>query len=351
MIISLGEFINQLILNSTLFITVLLTMGVILINGWTDAPNSIATCVSTRSLSIRSAILLATVFNFLGVFVMTAVNSSVVQTIYKMVDFRGDTKASLAALCAAMLAIIIWAIIAAKFGIPTSEGHALIAGLSGAAIALQNGFSGINGNEWIKVVYGLLLSAFLGFSGGFVIDRIVERLFKNIDRRKATPFFMKAQIFASAAMAFMHGAQDGQKCMAVLIIGIFLVQGETTTPEFIIPVWLILFCSLVMAAGTAIGARRMIKKVGLEMMKLEPYQGFSADSAAAASLLASSAFGFPVSTTHTKTTAIVGVGVARRISYVKWGVVQEMVLAWILTFPGCGLVGYLMTFFFLKILN
>jgi len=158
MTISLTDFIDQVFSNPVLLITVVLTLGVVLVNGWTDAPNAIATCVSTRSMGARSAILMAAVFNFLGVFFMTMVNSTVAQTIYKMVDFRGDQHDALVALCAALFSIVIWATTAWWFGIPTSESHALIAGISGAAIALQGGISGINPNEWVKVLYGLGLS-------------------------------------------------------------------------------------------------------------------------------------------------------------------------------------------------
>ena len=344
-----GDFISQLSSNPILSITVVLTLGVLLVNGWTDAPNAIATCVASRSLPVRQAVLMAASFDFLGVFVMTLINSSVAQTIYKMVDFQGDLNASLAALCAAMVAIIIWATLAARLGIPTSEGHALIAGLSGAAIALQNGLSGINGDEWIKVVYGLFLSVLVGFTAGFGLARTAQSLFRSIDRRQAGPFFIKAQILASAGMAFMHGAQDGQKLMAVVILGIMLVNRVDPTVAFQIPIWLMLLCGLVMATGTAMGGRRIIKTVGMDMVRLEPYQGFAADAGAASSLLLSSLLGWPVSTTHTKTTAIMGVGVARRFSEVKWKVVRGMAAAWLLTFPGCGLVGYLMTFLFIRL--
>jgi len=167
MTITLGDFLSQLISNPALLITVILTLGVILVNGWTDAPNAIATCVSTRSLEPKKAIIMAAVFNFFGVFVMTMVSAKVAQTIYKMVDFGGDPKKALVALCAALFAIVVWATAAWAFGIPTSESHALIAGISGAAIALQGGLSGINGAEWMKVVYGLFMSTILGFGLGF----------------------------------------------------------------------------------------------------------------------------------------------------------------------------------------
>ncbi len=349
MTILFSDFISQLISNPALLITVILTLGVILVNGWTDAPNAIATCVSTRSISPRAAILMAAVFNFLGVLFMTLVNATVAQTIYKMVDFGGNSHDALIALCAALFAIVAWATAAWWFGIPTSESHALIAGISGAAIALHNGLGGINGSEWIKVIYGLVLSTGIGFSSGWIFVKLIENIFRRVDRRKTAGFFKKAQIAGGAAMAFMHGAQDGQKFMGVFMLGIFLANGQDTTTSFIIPIWLMILCSAVMALGTSIGGYRIIKAVGMDMVKLEKYQGFAADLAAASCLLLSSLTGIPVSTTHTKTTSIMGVGAAKRLSSVNWGVVKEMVYTWILTFPGCGVIGYLMAKLFMMI--
>lgn len=351
MTILFEDFLEQVFTNPTLTITVILTLGVVLVNGWTDAPNAIATAIATRSIKPQSAIMMAAVFNFLGVLVMTMINSSVAMTIYNMVDFGGDYHTALIALCAALFAIVIWATVAWYFGIPTSESHALIAGISGAAIALQGGFSGINGSEWIKVIYGLIFSTIMGFGMGFVIVKLVEFICKDMDRRKTLGFFKGAQVFGSAAMAFMHGAQDGQKFMGVFMLGIFLAAGKGNVTSFQIPLWLMLLCSIVMALGTSMGGYRIIKAVGMDMVKLEKYQGFSADFAAALCLLFSSIFGFPVSTTHTKTTAIMGVGSARRLSSVNWSLVKEMVMTWILTFPGCGIIGFLMAKLFMAIFS
>ena len=347
MSISFSEFWSQMFSNPALLITVILTLGVILVNGWTDAPNAIATCISTRSMGPRSAILMAAVFNFFGVFVMTSVNATVAMTIYNMVDFGGDTHEAFVALCAALVAIVIWATAAWIFGIPTSESHALIAGLSGAAIALQNGLGGINPHEWLKVIYGLLLSTFLGFILGFGSAKTVEGLFKRKDRVKTMGFFKGGQIFGGAAMAFMHGAQDGQKFMGVFMLGIFLAKGQGNVTEFDIPIWLMILCSAVMALGTSIGGYRIIKAVGMDMVKLEKYQGFAADTTGAGCLLLASLTGIPVSTTHAKTAAIMGVGAAKSVKSVNWGVVNEMVLTWVLTFPGCGLIGFLMAKLFM----
>jgi len=349
--ISLMSFLQQMVQNPALLITVLLTLGVVLVNGWTDAPNAIATCVSTRSMGVRPAILMAAVLNFFGVYIMTRANATIAGTIFKMVDFGGDSRLALIALCAAMFAIVLWATAAWYFGIPTSESHALIAGLSGAAIAYNGGLSGINGEEWMKVVYGLVLSTFLGFALGWLTVKIVVLIFRNIPRGRSRGFFKNMQIAGAAAMAFMHGAQDGQKFIGVFLIGIALTQGQfiETEGSVPIPLWTMLLCSIVMALGTSIGGYRIIKSVGMDMVKLEKYQGFSADLAAALSLMVATVCHLPVSTTHTKTTSIMGVGAAKRLSNINWGVVKEMGMAWVLTFPGCGLISWAMAKLFMQI--
>ena len=343
-------FWDQMMANPLLLIAVVLTLGVILVNGWTDAPNAIATCVVTRCLSPRLAILMAAVFNFLGVFIMSIVNSTVAQTITKMVDFGTNSHEAIVALSAALFAIVLWAILAWVFGIPTSESHALIAGLTGGAIALHGGLQGVNGAEWVKVIYGLVISVFLGFFLGFIICRIVVMIFRNVQRNKTEKFFRFAQIGGAAAMSFMHGAQDGQKFMGVILLSILLVNGQSAeNVSMEMPIWLMAICSIVMGVGTSIGGKKIIKSVGMDMVKLEKYQGFSADVAASVSLLISSVFGIPVSTTHAKTTSIMGVGAVRRVSAINFSVVKEMAVTWILTFPGCGLIGFIMTKIFMAI--
>ena len=332
-----------------LLITVLLTLGVIFVNGWTDAPNAIATCITTRCMSARSAIWMSAVFNFLGVLVMTKINSSVASTISNMVDFGGDTHEALIALCAALFSIVVYSVGASVFGIPTSESHSLIAGLSGAAIAIQSGIGGINMGEWAKVLYGLALSLLLGFASGWIICRIVILICRNMDHRKTNGFFRGAQIFGAAAMSFMHGAQDGQKFIGVLFLGMAFCNGQTSTGNILIPLWMMLLCSVVMGVGTSVGGEKIIKSVGMDMVRLEKYQGFSADLSAAACLLLSSVFGIPVSTTHTKTTAIMGVGAVKRLSAINFGVVKDMVLTWVFTFPGCGLISFAMAKLFMAI--
>ncbi len=345
---SLTEFFGQLSNNPALWIVTILTLGVVLVNGWTDAPNAIATCVATRAMRPKTAILMAAVFNFLGVLLMTLISPAVANTISKMVSFEG--KDALIALCAAMVAIVSWAILAWAFGIPTSESHALIAGLTGAALGLQGSFDAVNASEWLKVLIGIVVSLVVGFGLGWIVAKIIQKICANVDYRKANKFFDYGQIAAAAGTAFMHGAQDGQKFMGVFILGMALTNGGSGVIDAAsVPIWLMVLISVVMGLGTSIGGTKIIKSVGMDMVKLEKYQGFSADITASIGLFLCSVLGMPVSTTHAKTVSIMGVGAARRVKSVDWNVAKEMVLTWILTFPGCGLIGYLMTLLFLKI--
>ncbi len=337
------EFLQTIWGEPLLMISVLLTVGVIFVNGWTDAPNAIATCVATRAIAPRAAVLMSAVFNFAGVLLMTLINARIADTISGMVDF-GTGKEASAVLCAALFAIILWATVAWKFGIPTSESHALIAGLTGAAVALHNGFGGVDGGAWAKVGVGLVLSSVLGFLLGYFVTKLVALCFSRADRRKTTGFFRGAQIAGGAAMSFMHGAQDGQKFMGVIMVCVVINKGGAMPAA---SPWMMVLCSVVMALGTSLGGYKIIKSVGMDMVQLEPYSGFSADMAGAGCLLISSVFGIPVSTTHTKTAAIMGAGATKRLSAIRLDVVKDMVLTWVLTFPGCGLVGFLMAKLFM----
>ena len=338
--VTLSHFLQQMASNPILLMTVALTLGVIFVNGWTDAPNAIATCIATRCINVRAAILTSAVFNFLGVLIMTHINSSVASTISNMVDFGGNTNEALIALCAALFSIVVYSVTASWFGIPTSESHSLIAGLTGAAIAINNGLGGVNGAEWVKVLYGLVMSLLLGFGSGWLICKLLTWVCAGLDRRKA-------QIFGAAAMSFMHGAQDGQKFIGVLFLGVAFCNGQSSVSGVVIPVWLMLLCSTVMGLGTSVGGEKIIKSVGMDMVRLEKYQGFAADLSAAFCLLLSSLFGIPVSTTHTKTSAIMGVGAVKRLSAINYGVVKDMMLTWVFTFPGCGLISFAMAKLFM----
>ena len=347
MTIEWATFIAELASNPVLVAVTLLNIGVIVVNGATDAPNAIATVVSTRAMKPKWAILMAAVCNFLGLLLVSLVTSAVAHTIFNMVDFGGNSQQALIALTAAMIAIIVWGAAAWWFGIPTSQSHSLIAGLTGAAIALQGGFGAINGGEWMKVVYGILLSTLLGFFLGWANSKIVGRVCRNMDRKRTTKVFRWAQVASGAGVAFMHGAQDGQKFMSIFVLAITLATGVGQADQMILPIWLMFFCALNMGIGTAVGGERIIKSVGLDMVKLEPFQGFAASAATFFCLMLSTFAGLPVSTTHTNTTAIMGVGAAKRKSAVKWGIAVDMVKTWVLTFPGCGLLGFAFAHLFL----
>ena len=277
--VTFSTFLGQIVSNPVLAVTVILALGAIFVNGWTDAPNAIATCVTTRCMPARAAILMSAAFNFLGVLIMTHFNASVANTISHIVDFGGNSTMALACLCAALFSIVVYGATASRFGIPTSQSHSLIAGLTGAAIAL-GGASSVNVHEWMKVIYGLALSIGLGFVMGWVLCKLVSILFAAANRRRANAFFKYAQIASAAAMSFMHGAQDGQKFIGVLFLGVAFANGQTSVGDAGIPIWIMLLCSATMGIGTSVGGERIIKSVGQSMVKLEKYQGFSADLAA-----------------------------------------------------------------------
>ena len=218
------------------------------------------------------------------------------------------------------------------------------------AIAIQHGIGGVNGAEWVKVLYGLVLSLLLGFAIGWIICKVISILCANLERRSANRFFAGAQIAGAAAMSFMHGAQDGQKFIGVLFLGLAFSNGQSSVSGMEIPIWLMLLCSVVMGLGTSVGGEKIIKSVGMDMVKLDRYQGFSADLAGAFCLLLSSLFGIPVSTTHTKTSAIMGVGAVKRITAINFNVVKDMMLTWVFTFPGCGIISFVMAKLFMYLM-
>ncbi len=346
--LDLTLFISEMISNPMLIIVVILNIGVIIVNGATDAPNAIATAVSTRAMRPRAAIIMAAICNFVGLLVISLISPAVAATIFGMVDFGGDPQRALVTLMAAMIAIIVWGAAAWWFGIPTSQSHSLIAGLTGAAIALMGSFDAINWNEWIKVIYGILLSTLMGFCLGWVFFRMLRGIFRNADRPRANRFFRAAQVAAGAGVAFMHGAQDGQKFMSIFILAIMMAAGMgTNTASMVLPLWLMILCAINMGLGTAVGGERIIKSVGVDMVKLEAVQGFAASLSTCVSLVVATFGGMPVSTTHTNTTAIMGVGASKNPKSVKWSIAIDMVKTWILTFPGCGLMGFIFAKVFL----
>ncbi len=310
----------------------LLSLAAEFVNGWTDAPNAIATVVSTRNLRPRTAVIMAAILNALGVMSGTAVASTIGKGIVK------PESINLVTVGAAMFAIVTWSTLAWRFGFPTSESHALIAGLTGASLATA-GPGVLLWEGWQKVIMGLIFSTILGFSGGYLISKLIIRLCRNVPNKKAKKFFATAEILSAAFMAFGHGSNDGQKFIGMFALALMLGGASS---EFKITLPMILVCSTIMALGTSLGGYRIIKTVGTKMVKLEKYQGFAAEMGAASCIELASRLGIPVSTTHTISTAIMGVGASRRISAVRWGVAKDIAMAWVLTFPICAAIGAVM---------
>lgn len=324
-----------------------LVIGSIFVNGSTDAANAIAEPVGTRSIGVNEAIVMSVVCNFVGLVGMSFISTAVADTISGMVDFGGDSRIALIALAAATVGIVAWGLGAWAFGIPTSESHALIAGLTGAAIAVQGGIGGVNMGEWVKVIYGLVLSTVLGFAMGWGISKIIPIACRDVDRRKANDFFGRMQVLGAAGVALMHGAQDGQKFMSTAMLAIALACNYSVSEMGGFPLWIEVLCAGTMAIGTAVGGKKIIKKVGMQMVQLDKYQGFAASVSATVSLLLATLTGLPVSTTHTKTASIMGAGAAENVRSVNWGIAKEMLFTWIITFPGCGAIGFALAKLFL----
>lgn len=326
--LSLFDFLCRTAASPALAVTVLLLLAVILVNGWTDAPNAIASAVVSGALPFRRAAWLAAACNLLGTLWAAAAGGAVSQTIFSIADFGRSTSTALTALCAAMAAIVCWAVLAWRFGIPTSESHALVAGLSGAAMALPGGLSNLGTGPWLRVTVGLVLSVVLGAALGRTISGWME------NRKFPSSRLAGGQVCAAGAMAFLHGAQDGQKFMGVFLLGAALAQGRQDWETFPRPLWLALLCGCVMALGTALGGKRIVASLG-RAAPLTPKSGLAADLGGGLCLLLCTLLGLPVSTTHVKTAAILGAG---RGGDPK--PVLAMVLTWLLTFPGCAILGF-----------
>jgi PiT family inorganic phosphate transporter len=313
-----------------LAVVLLLILGAEFVNGWTDAPNAIATVVSTRSLSPIQAVLMAAVLNLLGTLSGTAVASTIGK------DIIDPSVVDLTTVGGAMVGIIIWSTVAALYGIPTSESHALVAGLAGAGMATAGpGVLVLEG--WQKVGLGLIFSTFFGFGGGLMIMTAVYWIFRRAVPGRTRRTFRFLQIASSGFMAFGHGSNDGQKFMGAFTLALVL-GGHLST--FVIPLWVIFLCAGVMALGTMTGGWRIIRTLGMRITKLETHQGFAAEMAAASTIELASRLGIPLSTTHTISTAIMGVGATRGLSAVRWGVTRELVTAWVLTFPICAAISW-----------
>lgn len=313
-----------------LLFALFLVLAAEFVNGWTDAPNAIATVISTGVMTPRAAILMAVIMNTIGAAAGTAVAATVGKGIVQ------PSALTVASISATMVSIIIWGSLAARFGIPVSKSHALLAGLAGAAVA-GGGIGALQWDGWTKVGIGLLCSLLLGFGGAFGLGRLIAKLAANAPPTRAKRNFDQAQMLSAAFMAFNHGLNDGQKFMGVFALT--LLAGGAI-PSFEISWWVIVICALTMGAGTSAGGWRIIQTMGSKMTRITSWQGFAATTAASCTIFGASSYGIPLSTTHTITSAVVGVGAAKRVSDVRWGVLRRILLAWCATFPACAVIAF-----------
>lgn len=308
-------------------------------NGAHDCANAIATVVSTKVLGPRAAVAMAAALNLIGALLGTKVAHTLGAGIVHPEVVSGSQVLVLAGLAGA----IFWNFLTWHFGIPSSSSHALIGGLIGAALA----HAGLDALNWLsiikKVLIPLILSPIAGFAAGFAFMLVLLFLFSRVKRKTATSFFRKSQIFSSGVMALSHGLNDAQKTMGVITLALFIFG---RIESISVPLWVKLTCALAMAAGTSVGGWKIVKTMGHKIFKLEPMHGFAAETSAALVIAGASLAGAPISTTHTITACIFGVGSTKRLSAVRWGVAGNLIIAWCLTIPAAALVGWVSFFLF-----
>ena len=346
--VGLTAIFQLIAVDPSLAVILVLVLCVTAVSGATDAPNAVAAAVSTRSIKPMTALVLASIFDCIGLILFSFISTAVAHTMFAMVDFSGDTVEALHALVAAMVGAIIWGVFCWWRGIPISKSHALIAGITGGAIAM-NGLAGVVAREWVKVLLGMGFSLVAGFGLGWAFVKIVKRALLHSRRRTATRICIVLQDVLACMTAFLHGAQDGQKFMSIAMMGIMLSLGVNDYESQGFPVWLMIACSLALAAGLFLGGKRIIKSVGMNMVKLERFQGVAASASTITTLFISSMTGMPVSTSHCSTSAIMGVGAEKSVRRVNWDLAKSMVFAWVITFPACGVIGFVLAKLFIMI--
>ncbi len=309
------------------------------INGFHDTANAVATAVSTRALTPRTAIILASVMNFIGALTFTGVASTITKDIVDPFKLENG----LVVVLAAILAAIIWNLVTWFFGIPSSSSHALIGSIAGAAIASQGTFAVLHYQGFTKIIIVLLLSPVIAFCVGFIIYSIVKVVFKNANLTKANRNFRFFQIFTASLQSFSHGTNDAQKSMGIITLALIVANiqtGTSTEPQL----WVKVACATAMGLGTAVGGWKIIKTVGGNIMKIRPANGAAADLSSALTIFVASSLHFPLSTTHVVSSSILGVGSSNRIKGVKWNTAQRMIITWVITLPISALLAALIYF-------
>lgn len=303
------------------------------INGFHDTANAVATVVSTGVLPMRTAILLAAAFNFIGALSGTAVASTVGKGL-----IAGGVVTQTVVL-SALLGAIFWNLFTWYFGIPSSSSHALVGGLVGSAV-MKAGTDSVQREGLEKVIKSLIISPFIGFFLGLGIMILLFWIFRHTRPHRVAVLFRKMQMISAGFMAFSHGSNDAQKTMGIITMSLVAYESAKTgiVGEFAVPYWVVIACALAMACGTAAGGVRIIRTLGSKIIELKPIHGFAAETSAALTILGASHLGLPVSTTHVISAAIMGVGSSRRVSAVRWGVTARILWAWVLTIPISALV-------------
>jgi PiT family inorganic phosphate transporter len=315
-------------------ITIFFTLAFDFVNGFHDSANSIATVIATKVLSPVAAVSMAAVFNFLGIIV----GQEVAKTVGKgIVDTNLVWDYGILLIFCAVIGALIWDLITWWFGIPTSSSHALIGGLIGAggAVALLDA---IVWTGTLKTVAFIVLSPVAGLAAAFVLTIIVMRIARNVSRTVVNKWFRKLQIGSSAFYSFTHGTNDAQKGMGVITLILLIENHAEPTSAFVVPLAVMVACQAAISLGTFFGGWRIVKTMASRITKLDPYQGFCAETGAAVMLFTTARFGIPVSTTHTISGAIMGVGATKSLSAVRWGVGRKIVIAWILTIPAAATI-------------
>ena len=322
----------------------ILVLGVALVNGWTDAPSAIAGCVSTRALPPRAALILAAICNLSGAVVMAIICPTVAKTLYGIADFGDDPRSAIISLSVALITVILWATLAAVRGLPTSESHALISSVCGSAIASNMSASSIRLSEWKSVLLGIAISTLPVMLFSLLIYKLSTKIFKDQDRRSTMRYFRRVQRISAGISSFLHGAQDSQKFIGVYMLGLSFLSGMSSnnTEDFSIPIWITLSCAASMTLGTLMGGSRIIKKVGCDMTELDPLSSSAADTASSSFLGVCSFLGIPTATTHAKTCAIMGIGLCKK-GGTNPKIAAEVFLAWLLTFPICAIISFLLS--------
>ena len=316
-----------------LILIIALALGFGVVNGFNDAANAVAASIGSRALSPRNAIILAACSNFAG----AATGTAVARTIGK--GILVPEAISYLTVIAGLGAIIVWGSIATYYGVPVSITHGFIAGLAGAGIVIA-GSGAVVWGIMQRILISVASAPALGFAGGFGMMVSLLWIFRRSAPDKMRVIFSRLQWLTTAFLAYSHGKNDGQMPIGIITMALVIYTGQANLWDNI-PWWVIAVSAAAISSGIALGGWRVIRTVGMRVTALEPIHGFTANFSAAAIIEAASQFGIPVSTTHCVSSAIMGVGATKRLSAVRWGVARRIVLAWVITFPVCGGLGYL----------